>query len=139
MDDYITKPVVFETIKAVIQEYLLNEKEDFEDINILEHFDKQKLLEKFDHDQKTYDQLMQIVKQSLDEYPKQLRRRIEHRDLEGINKLGHKIKGSAQNCCFYNLEYLAVRLEEFSLFKESILLDLEQKIEAEINLLKDSI
>ncbi|MCL6218852.1 PAS domain S-box protein [Zunongwangia pacifica] len=142
MDDYITKPVVFETIRAVIQEYLLDDEEeegDVEDNDSLKHFDKQKLLEKFDHDQNAYDQLMQIVEQSLEEYPKQLRRRIEHRDLDGINKLGHKIKGSAQNCCFYKLEYLAARLEEFDLFKESILLDLEKKIEAEINLLKDSI
>ena len=137
MDDYITKPVVFETIKSVIQEYLLKEKEDLEDLSSLKHFDKEKLLEKFDHDQKTYDQLMQIVKQSLEEYPIQLRRLIEHRDLDGINKIGHKIKGSAQNCCFYKLEYLASKLEEFKLFKELLLLDLEKKIEAEINLLKD--
>ena len=139
MDDYITKPVVFETIKSVIEEFLLNKNDDLENTSSLQHFDKQKLLEKFDYDKNTYNQLIQIVKQSLDDYPKQLRRQIEHRDLEGINKLGHKIKGSAQNCCFYKLEYLAAKLEEFNLFKESLLLDLEKEIEAEINLLKDSI
>ncbi|MDN3593693.1 PAS domain S-box protein [Zunongwangia endophytica] len=139
MDDYITKPVVFETIKAVIGKFLLSKNEKSGKEDDIQSFDKDKLLDKFDNDQNTYDQLMEIVKQGLKEFPAQLRRQIINRDLEAINKLGHKLKGSCQNCCFYKLEYLSTSLEELSQFKESIILKLEEKIEAEINKLNNLI
>ncbi|WBL26975.1 PAS domain S-box protein [Zunongwangia sp. HGR-M22] len=136
MDDYITKPVVFETIKTVLGKYLLGKKEKINKEENLQSFDKEELLRKFDNDQNTYNELITIVKQGLEEFSAQLRQEIEDRNLVGIKKLGHKLKGSCQNCCFYKLEYLSSNLEEISQFKESTILELEEKIEAEINHLK---
>ncbi|WP_417886573.1 PAS domain S-box protein [Zunongwangia sp.] len=142
MTDYITKPVILDTIKNIIQQYLIDKNHQLQEakteneLGNLEHFDKQSLLEKFDGNQDSYQELLKIVNNSFDEALVAIRKGIKKEDLQELQKIGHKLKGSAQNCCFNYLEKLAAKLENLVVFEVDELRLLQNEIQNEIDLLR---
>ncbi|RKS50521.1 PAS domain S-box-containing protein [Gillisia mitskevichiae] len=144
MDDYVTKPVVFNTISDIIKKFLIlpSIKEiPVEPIEIATavHFNKKELLDKLDGDEEGYAQLMDMVKTNLSGIQLKLDHAIEIQDLDSVRKVAHSLKGSSLNCTFYALNELASALEHINTDKKSVLLAHNKNIKKEINIVLDLI
>lgn len=140
MDDYITKPVVFNTISDIIKKFLIapsiafKENLDHETAPNIVHFNKEELMNKLDGDKEGYNQLMDMVRTNLKNIQNKLEAAIELEDLDAIRKTAHALKGSALNCGFYALKELAYNLENIKAEKKTVLLTHNKKIKNEINI-----
>ena len=144
MDDYVTKPVVFNTISDILKKYLISttvKKEtetETSNSNKL-HFDKEELMEKLEGDQEGYAQLMEMVKTNLIDIQKNLDIAIEAEDFVYLRKVAHALKGSCLNCCFYVLKDLALDLEKIETQDKSVLLSRNDDIKKEIQIVLELI
>ncbi len=145
MDDYVTKPVVFNTISDVIKKFLLTpsvkpiQEEELVVISDAVHFNKEELLEKLEGDEEGYAQLMEMVKTNLSDIQANLDIAIENEDMDNVRKVAHSLKGSSLNCGFYALKELASALEHLKTEKKSVLLTHNKNIKKEINIVLDLI
>ncbi|WP_029332028.1 PAS domain-containing hybrid sensor histidine kinase/response regulator [Gillisia marina] len=145
MDDYVTKPVVFNTISDVIKKFLITpSKQNIKEVEPIKestalHFDKEELLEKLEGDEEGYQQLMEMVKTNLSDIQSKLDTAIEAEDFDSVRKVAHSLKGSSLNCGFYALNELAFALEHIKTEKKEVLLAHNQNIKKEINIVLDLI
>ncbi|WP_198012040.1 PAS domain S-box protein [Gillisia sp. CAL575] len=138
MDDYVTKPVVFNTISDILKKYLLSslEKEIETEpiVSSILHFDKQELMDKLEGDKEGYTELMEMVKANLIDIQKRLDLAIESEDIDSVRKVAHALKGSSLNCCFYMLKDLSLGLEHIATHEKSVLLTRNNEIKKEIEI-----
>ena len=137
MDDYVTKPVVFNTISDILKKYLLTpsgtkENESTLPVNDNLHFDKQELMGKLEGDEAGYAELMEMVRANLIDIQNRLDKAIEAEDLDNVRKVAHALKGSSLNCCFYVLKDLSLGLEHIDTHEKSVLLSHNNNIKKEI-------
>ena len=139
MDDYVTKPVVFNTISDIISKYLIvpsSSKE--EDLKISQqtqssmHFDKIALLETLEGDKEGYLQLMEMVRSTLNSLQIDLKEAISNQDLDKVRKVAHSLKGTSLNCKFNTLKDLSECLEEVDTQEKVLLLKHQERIDQEI-------
>lgn len=129
MDEYLTKPVAYESIKGVLSNYLHDlhqaetqtevddglqiEKEEILKGNKkqLVHFNSEVLKAVFKEDSKMFHHILNIGKKSLVEERKRLINCFSKKDMSGVKKSAHKIKGMASNLRFELLQQQAEQLE----------------------------
>ena len=129
MDEYLTKPVVYENIKGILSYYLdklhqkaahFNDleasKEDKEEATTqderhLMHFNSQVLKAVFKNDSDMFHHILNIGKNSLIEEREKLIKSFNEKNMSGVKKSAHKIKGMASNLRFELLQQQAELLE----------------------------
>jgi CheY-like chemotaxis protein/HPt (histidine-containing phosphotransfer) domain-containing protein len=116
MDDYLTKPVVFNTISDIITKYLIVPAREKDGQSVVQesgdmHFDKEALMEKLDGDEEAYVELMQMVKTNLVNSQLRLEESIEKLDFDNVRIVAHSLKGASLNCNFNMLKDLSSTLE----------------------------
>jgi len=116
MNDYITKPVIAETIRDVLQRWL----PEFEctsgstDIGSsgAERFNREQLLANIDGNLELFNTLTSIAMTSFAQGLEDITTAHSQKDMQDVKKRAHKIKGSALNMGCTILAEMAARLEE---------------------------
>ncbi len=141
MDDYISKPVVTETIINTINKWLdysngvYKKRENMETNDLNKHFDFEKLKERLDQDEELIDQLMVMTKEYLIDFIPTLDNLINKNDKPAIKSHAHKMKGTALSVCFSELALLALELEKTDSFDDYNFVSFKANIVREINYL----
>ncbi|MFW6262423.1 MAG: response regulator, partial [Thermotogota bacterium] len=160
MDEYLTKPVVHDTIKRILSHYLSqlhqnkfqspkvidhieknNKAISNHDSKDMEHFNSELLKHVFQDDQQMFTHIVNIGKKSLTEERQKLVNGFTAKEISSVKKSAHKIKGMALNLRFELLHHYAECLEDAADEKESVasVKDLYQKVLEEIKLLEKMI
>ncbi len=145
MDDYISKPVVTETIINTINKWLdysngvYKKRENMETNELNKHFDFEKLKERLDQDEELIDQLMLMTKEYLIDFIPTLDNLINKNDKSAIRSHAHKMKGTALSVCFSELALLALELEKMDNFDDYNFVSFKANIVREINYLVNMI
>ncbi len=137
MDDYVTKPVVFNTISDILTKYLIlpaREKEQNAEVTQPsgQHFDREALMEKLEGDEEAYEELMQMVKTNLVNIQNNLAESIEKEDFNEVRKVAHSLKGTSLNCNFDMLKELSSSLEHTEAQEKVVFLTHQKGIIKEI-------
>ena len=101
MDDYLSKPIEFDKLTAILDKYLNNNNQDI-NIPIIEgiktmKFDKNKTIERLGLDEDTVDMLLDNFFLTLDNDLQKLQIAIDSKNSEDISKAAHYIKGACTN------------------------------------------
>lgn len=142
MDEYLTKPVVKETIAKTMSKWLpvqvagVNEESPENKPDVKVHFDKNEFSKRIDFDEALMGELLFLARASLEAFSPNLQKLIENRDLKGIRALAHRLKGTSLSACFNLLVEKAGRLEAFTTFDEQKIQAIATEIEEEITYLK---
>ncbi|MFZ4456436.1 MAG: response regulator [Bacteroidales bacterium] len=139
MNDYLSKPVVENTIRAAIDKWLLHTDSQLVegvDNPDLAHFNKEELMSLVGDDQELYDELIDSAITSFDESCQALRRAMDDRDLDQLKRQGHTLKGMAYNLRCNILGDLGKQLETQTEYVAQDIVDIYILIEKEIALLK---
>ena len=137
MDDYVTKPVVFNTISDVLTKYLILPSKAKEQNKVTSnvtnhHFDRDALMEKLEGDEEAYKDLMQMVKINLVNIQNSLEEAIEAENFEDVRKVAHSLKGTSLNCNFNMLKDLSSTMEHTEAQEKVVFLAHQQGIIKEI-------
>jgi PAS domain S-box-containing protein len=149
MDDYISKPILQESIKNIISEYSTkiqkqkNKKTDPpiknpEKLNS-NSFNKDYLMEAIGHKEEFYNELIKLAIETLSEDKAELKTINSQKDEKRLKQLAHKVKGTALNLGVGNLSKCALTIEK-STFSNAI--DFSKacnKLSDEIKILLDSL
>ena len=129
MDEYLTKPVIYGTVKGVLCDYLddlhqvetknaeyeglqrQNEAESESEKKQLMHFNSEVLKAVFKEDLNMFHHILAIGKKSLVEERAKLIKYFGEKDMTEVKKSAHKIKGMALNLRFELLHQQAEQLE----------------------------
>ncbi|HSM64443.1 MAG TPA: response regulator, partial [Gillisia sp.] len=137
MDDYVTKPVIFNTISDIITKYLIvparakEKKSEIQGSGDM-HFDKEALMKKLEGDEEAYRELMKMVKTNLEDIQLRLSKSIENQDFDNVRKIAHSLKGTSLNCSFNVLKDLSSTLECTEAQEKVVFLDHQKSINKEI-------
>ena len=146
MDDYVTKPVVKETIRTILFRWL-GLKQNLENYtapnievvkkDIYIHFDLDDFNQRMGkHAQHMLLKLIPVTKKSMDLCLVELYEQYNRKDLEGIKSGGHKLKGCAYSMSLAVLAELSSTLENVEEFDDELISDLLSKVNHEIQLAK---
>jgi CheY-like chemotaxis protein/HPt (histidine-containing phosphotransfer) domain-containing protein len=117
MDDYITKPVLRETIITILDKWLhldilKAELTESAPITDEKHFNPNKLTKNIGDDKKFMEMVLEMAKTNLNESMTELEESIKKREIQMIVKVAHKMKGTALSACFDVLARQLGQLEE---------------------------
>ncbi len=142
MNDYVTKPVVEETIRKTFDKWLLNKEnvlladeriaEESEDM----HLNKQYLINMFAGDLSLLEELKETVFNSFQEYLNTIQEAIDSEDFDKLKRVGHNIKGSSYTLTCNKLGDLGKELEFLPRYDKLEAQRLFLLIEREISYLK---
>ena len=140
MDDYLSKPVVQDSILKVVRKWLpiaftqeLHVDTAFVKRSVEKHFDREELLSRLSGSEVMLQKVLAVSKASLHDCIKDLNAHVIHNSLQNITDTAHKLKGQAMASCFNELAFLAAQLEEQNTFDERTIDNLINRIEKEIN------
>ncbi len=126
MDDYITKPVIKNTIENILKQWVLGEKPNDTSTKLTEeaqtandermqeemlHFDKEALRKKIYHDEELYQMILQEARTLLHSLVPQMKEALAQKELDRLSALAHKLKGAALAAFFYHLAALCKEVE----------------------------
>jgi CheY-like chemotaxis protein/HPt (histidine-containing phosphotransfer) domain-containing protein len=140
MDDYITKPVIAETIRGVLQKWLPEFEctSRFADIGSsdAERFNREQLLASIDGNLELFNTLTSIAMTTFAQGLEDITTAHSQKDMQDVKKRAHKIKGSALNMGCTILAEMAARLEEAVELDEGRVWILLQEMRDEIALIE---
>lgn len=134
MDDYISKPLVQESLAMAIEKWLhipMSERAEGTGVAHL-HFDKNQLQKRLESNDLIIGQVLQVSKKNMQQYLLEINKSLEANDRSQLSEEGHRLKGLALSCCFHVLTHLAERLERLDFNDQKNLLVLIREIETEI-------
>ncbi|MEX2512636.1 MAG: response regulator [Cyclobacteriaceae bacterium] len=145
MDDYMSKPLVQESLTKMIIRWLFPNSEanqqgsrlHADDFRI-KHFDEVHLLSLFDGDKRIGNELLHIAKKTLTESHNRLSVAISKNDKNTILEVSHKLKGSSATAGFFVLLPLTDQFVSKELVTDSEFRDLAEKIKSEISYLLEN-
>jgi CheY-like chemotaxis protein/HPt (histidine-containing phosphotransfer) domain-containing protein len=117
MDDYITKPIIEETIYLLLQKWLpewrksfcsVTEKKEVKEV----HFDRGTLLSNVNGDEEVVDKLADMAIKSLSILLEEIKVSFCENNIEQVKVNVHKMKGAALNIGFIILGNLVLEMEE---------------------------
>jgi PAS domain S-box-containing protein len=117
MNDYVSKPIVQETLTNMMAKWLLTELDDVSEVISSKQptkkirFDKVHLYKLFDGDKNTSQELLKIANGTLLECIDELEHHLLEHNYREIKSIGHKLKGSAATAGFFVLLPLTDQLE----------------------------
>ncbi|SHN34063.1 PAS domain S-box-containing protein [Cyclobacterium lianum] len=144
MDDYMSKPLVQNSLTSMITKWLLPEQQPENPGQQLEkmqdseskHFDKIHLLSLFDGDKAIGRELLKIARTTLEESQDKLSKALDDKDQKSLLEVGHKLKGSAATAGFFRLLPLTDQLEKVAeAGKYQTLFNIGAQIKTELNYL----
>jgi CheY-like chemotaxis protein/HPt (histidine-containing phosphotransfer) domain-containing protein len=143
MDDYISKPIVQDSIEKALKKWLLvdvqSTKPDKAIASTVEtsiHYDEAELRYQLGNNQEVLLRLLESSKISLDNCFEELKQFSAGRNFIGLVETAHKIKGVALSSCFNELAKLASQLEETEMPNDSQVELLLTSISSEIDFVK---
>ncbi|QJD80081.1 response regulator [Spirosoma rhododendri] len=146
MNDYITKPVVKNTIARILQQWL-PQTDSVEEapavpapspvlLPMRAHFDEEELRIRVGGDKEFMDELLSEVNGYLSGFPAELHHYRTSRNWVEVKAIAHKLKGSALNLSFGILATLASEVEQLAGLDETRLIELESQLKTEIALIQ---
>ena len=124
MNDYITKPVIKETIEKTLISWLFAPEIIFtnenieKDTNYMKHFDEDLLLERLDYDREFLGILVSKVKENFDSDSEGIIVELSESNFATIKAGAHKLKGTALTVCFEQLASLSETLESLEEYNQ---------------------
>ena len=151
MDDYISKPILQESIKNIIYEYspkiqkqktekLITKSplKDSEKVNSTS-FNKDYLMEAIGHKEEFYNELIKLAIETLSEDLAELKAIHSQKDEKRLKQLAHKVKGTALNLGVGNLSECALNVEKSTFPKASNISEGCDRLSDEIKNLLDTL
>jgi PAS domain S-box-containing protein len=116
MDDYISKPVVEETIRRMVKTWLLHtEVKTYNEVvnqqREIVHFDKATFLDRIHEDENIYNELIMNAIETFPGYIQDMKLANLKKDIERVKKNAKSIRSSAQIICCVELCNIAVEIE----------------------------
>ncbi|MBP6741053.1 MAG: response regulator [Leptospiraceae bacterium] len=145
MNDYLTKPVIKNSIENSILKWLggdnsiLIKTENEPAPVVYMHYNEKMLLERLQGDEEFLHSLLSKVKEDFYSDFLKLAESYEEKNFTKVIAIAHKIKGTALTLCFENLASITGALESQEIFEEEKIGNLIIQIEEEIELLKTMI
>jgi CheY-like chemotaxis protein/HPt (histidine-containing phosphotransfer) domain-containing protein len=143
MDDYVSKPVVQDSILKMISKWLADVPEMHEDgtespLSTDEkiHYDEAGLKERMSHNTEVMKKLLETSKRSMDKCILEFHRQLRNGEWDQLKETAHRLKGMAMSATFNELVNLSGQLEETNETEPDRVTELIEKIEEEVNLLK---
>lgn len=146
MNDYISKPILQESLRNIILKYnpeknQLVESPNFDDKTSIDEnkdeiFNKNQVMAMIGHNEKFFDELINLANDTLVEALENLRE-IENEDQ--LKKLAHKVKGTALNLGANSLSDSALRIEKSKIKTKKDLVSYNKELDLEINKLIDAL
>ena len=120
MDEFLTKPVdreqlnqyldkYFDGRKSAVDERIKQAKEEQERKH---HFNEEKILEKIDGDEETYQILINTAIKDINMNITDLRNAVENNDEDTLEKKAHAIKGTSREICFERMADISREIEK---------------------------
>ncbi len=114
MDDFITKPIVSNTLIKVCEKWLPN-LDTFPKQKIVSddkyQFDKEKLMKKISGNNQIYYELTTLLTDNMDKHIQKLKLDNNNKDYIAIKNTAHFLKGTSLNMCFGILADLCKQIE----------------------------
>ncbi|KAF0197310.1 MAG: multi-sensor hybrid histidine kinase [Bacteroidetes bacterium] len=141
MDDYISKPVVEETINRVLKVWL-TEVSDITYKNSgmppgseTDHFNRNELIERLDGDEELLSELITVSSEAYPDLLNDLKTAYSQKHFMEVKLVAHSIKGSARSICCHELADIATRIELMHGTDDEALEVLITELESEVNTL----
>jgi PAS domain S-box-containing protein len=135
MVDFVPKPIVESTIREIFEKWLPDTKiEDLADKGqhtthsangtdgskrLFSHFDVNKLKEFIGEEPSIVNEILRLTLKEIKSSKQRLKDCVSKADLEGLNREGHKLKGSAMTAGLDKMLVIAKSLESLSSYKEN--------------------
>ena len=148
MDDFLVKPIVFDTMKQVLHKWLFLSEEKINSayvnaIQKLDHFDRRKLIDYTDGNQEFLANILKVVQSELESLPHNLSEILKSESLETAKEFGHKLYGTAISSGMERLASFSKELEILESWEKDRMLELTNEILKEseliLKLLKEKI
>lgn len=138
MDGFLVKPIIERQLIEIFDKWLPKENKNTNELdNTKDHFDINQLKSYYGDDAEALKQVQQLVKEQLDESVIALKTNIENNDLEGLQQVGHKLRGTTSTAGMNQLSIMATQLEQIKSLKEINLDSYLESILQEINFVKN--
>ncbi len=118
MNDYVSKPVVKETLEKTLDKWLIHPKEKaaistqtIENKTVAIHFDKEALRERLGYDDDLIQELLPLAFKQMGKFPEEIKAALAAKDMPQIKALAHKLKGTALTVSFEALATYANDLQ----------------------------
>lgn len=130
MNDYLSKPFVKDSLEKLLIKWQRKEEPAAGYMEDPKHFISSRLERNLDNDLET---VQEVIKIATEEFCKamNLLRNCDAKETDRLKKIGHKLRGSANNLCCYTLAGLAGKLEAINDADSSALTDILLDIENE--------
>jgi len=149
MDDYISKPVLKDSIEKALNKWLLikrksdNNMEILPESEVIVHFDKERLKTRLNNNEAIYNQFLLLIKKNLEQpctdMLAEMEEHLANNNLKGIKTISHKLKGTALSACFDVLVELNKKIEQQEELDLVFTKDMIEKIRLEINYLREDL
>jgi PAS domain S-box-containing protein len=144
MDDYITKPVLKETIEQVILKWLIkdskwSEAKVPEPLDQKSRFNAPQFEELMGNDIEMIRDMLQVAEHSMDKFIVDLDQFITISDFKSIKSLAHQMKGGALTLTFGLLGKMAADMEHLDPMTIDSVKKLQYQMESEIQIIKQLI
>ncbi len=148
MDDYLSKPVVKESIEKALTYWLVTKKKENQnettvDTSVNTHFDMAKLKARLGNKEEVYQQFLVFIQNNINDTltngMAEIEAHVANENLKGIKTIIHKIKGTALSACFDELTICAKAFEQLEEYDQARVKELVQKLATELQYLKELI
>lgn len=148
MDDFVTKPIIEETLAQLFNKWLNYERPDIDAEVVLDerdpsmHFNVNTIKKYVGDDADLVKEVIQLTKQELAASLTAITDQVAKKDLRTINLSGHKLYGTATSAGMPNLAKIANRLEHITDFNDDeiqVLLHETKQEVATVQLLMDTL
>jgi PAS domain S-box-containing protein len=131
MNDYITKPVLKETIETMLQTWLPKPETDLK-----QHFNRQELEIRLNNQMRLVEKVIGMASTSIDEILDELEQNLADRDWKLLGANAHKIKGVALSISLGVLAKQSAELEHLEVFDAEKIAILLVEMRNEVQYLK---
>jgi PAS domain S-box-containing protein len=143
MDDYVSKPVVQDSIHKMVKKWLPNlEKVGNEtgktspSLEGMIHFDEPELKKRVSHKTEVMKKILEASKTAMAKSLVEFHQQLKDKEFGQIKETAHRLKGMAMSATFYELVNLSGQLEEVDSTEPRKVGGLIDKIEKEIDVVK---
>jgi CheY-like chemotaxis protein/HPt (histidine-containing phosphotransfer) domain-containing protein len=143
MDDYISKPIVQDSIENALKKWLSldtpspeYEKRSNASSETAMHYDEAELRNRLGNNEEVMKRVLDASLASLDTCLADLLQRAKDQDFFALTEMAHKLKGVALSASFNELAELAAQLEEIDRLRFEAIGDLLAEIDAEVQQVK---
>ncbi|MFM9836699.1 MAG: PAS domain S-box protein [Cyclobacteriaceae bacterium] len=146
MDDYVSKPVVQDSIHKMVKKWLPNlpavgNETNEKSLSLEEkiHFDEPELKKRVSHKADVMKKILEASKTAMDKSLVEFHQQLKDNEFDQIKETAHRLKGMAMSAAFYELVNLSGQLEEADSTHPNQVIDLIEKIEKEVHIVKELI